>query len=267
MLDTSPPAEPCLIRRIESVMRAVSVVLTCSLTSLACKDPAPVTHRPPPVRGIGPATPLDQKPNAQITSPRPATAQLSTASLGAVLDRSGAGPRGSGAALEESADDEPRDFARELRSLLPSPASCLGPRPYDSALKPITIQVAAKVMPSGGLGRVEIHSAGLTAAELQCVQRLVSPLRLRGPIDGAPLGVSTQLTLQPLAARPGTPRAAPPGSQPEDDEHPGESAANSGASDGHEPAPPNEPAQDTLDRSGLQGPDERPDDTGAVEQP
>jgi hypothetical protein len=112
-------------------------------------------------------------------------------------------------AVQPKDPEQARDYAAELSGLLGSPASCLGPRAFEEALKPVNIEIAAQLMPSGAIGRVEVRAAALSPAELQCVQRLVAQLRLRGPIEAAPRGVQTRVTLQPkAAAKEPTPKAA-----------------------------------------------------------
>ena len=107
-----------------------------------------------------------------------------------------------------------RDYPSELLQRLGNPASCLAPRANDGNVRPIQIGIAAQLMPSGALGRTDLTAPELSSAERACLTQRVGAVRLAGPIEGAPLGLQASLTLQPSAAKPAPPGAAPEANAP-----------------------------------------------------
>jgi hypothetical protein len=95
---------------------------------------------------------------------------------------------------------EPRDYPSELLQRLGNPASCLSPRVNDGTAHPFQIGIAAQLMPSGALARTDLTAPELSSAERACLAQRVGAVHLAGPIEGAPLGIQTSLTLQPSAA-------------------------------------------------------------------
>lgn len=231
-------------------------------TAPACRDRAPVPHRPLPGRGVAPTSTASgtAQPASVGVTPALSTSMLAPRREPADWDPGQGQPSTDDQAQDSEAGARPRDLGAELRSLLGSPASCLTPRPYQPSLTTVTIQISAQVMQSGVLGRVEARSPSLTPEEQHCVERLVSPIRLRGPIEGAPRGIQTQVALQPKAAAKPQPEAAAPTEPRDDDDARGPQEPDNQAAQVVEPALEPEPADrpDTADSVTDIGADEQP---------
>jgi hypothetical protein len=187
-----------------SAHRSITLVLSiCTLLAAACRSertetPA-VQVRPrgidtqPALPSPPPAAPQPEQPSAIPAEPyRPSEPSAEPAQEPAEE------PAGEVVSAEEAAPDEekpPRNFSRELESMVGSPATCLAPRPANEAPAQVRIALSASVMPSGAVGRGEVSAAGLSPSELECVKQRVENLRFAPPIENAPFTVSGTITL------------------------------------------------------------------------
>jgi hypothetical protein len=90
---------------------------------------------------------------------------------------------------------EKRDLGAELQTALGSPVGCLETRPANEAPERIVISVNAQVMGSGRVSRANVASSALNPGELECIRKRAESTRLAGPIDDAPLAVTTSIEL------------------------------------------------------------------------
>jgi len=171
----------------------VLVVAALALTSAACGDepgdPAPqAAPRGPSNEDVGTAeTPETPQPTARPPEPEPYKSPF---------EDDTPGPSAPAAEAEKKKEEEERDLGAELKSALGSPVGCLTPRPADQAPDRITIAISAQLVGSGRITRATASASQLEASELDCVRRRVEAIRLRGPVDDAPRGVSTSVELE-----------------------------------------------------------------------
>jgi hypothetical protein len=100
-----------------------------------------------------------------------------------------------------------RDLSAELSSALAGVTNCVDLAM--AASQPngrLVVAVSAYVLGSGRISRATIEASGQPAPALSCLQRQVLAIKLRDPVQGAPVNVrgSTEVTVKAA-----TPRASP----------------------------------------------------------
>jgi hypothetical protein len=173
--------------------------------ALACSDSTPAATRQ---RGIDPGSDVpaggQAKPPAPAPAPPPPAPPSSLGSPFAKLDpgaltrreEDAGGPARADAGSEPVDAAPPRDLASELASALGRPADCLDLQQVVNSGGRTTVVVIAQVMPSGRITRVEASAPGQPASALRCLQDRASAASLRGPVPGAPLGVTATVPIE-----------------------------------------------------------------------
>ena len=206
------PAAGSLARGLRNAKLPFPWLSTCSWSLLlvlsACGDnDEPSGGEPPPVRGRSvQAAPAENRKSPNNAQARKATQENE---LNAELAKEAAEIEAARKRLAQEANDAPgraatneqakppkRDFARELNQAIGSPLTCLRSRTAKGAAQNIHIAVTAVVMGSGAVSRADVSSATLDETERACVKRAAERARIRGPIDAAPLHISTTFTLE-----------------------------------------------------------------------
>lgn len=197
-------------RRGRRTPMRVGAALACAGMLLACsKSPPPAS---PPARGPGIGPVVGDDPMNRAQPAQPSEFQVNRAPG----EQPTAAVQAEQAQEEAQKEKEQRDYPGELLARIANPVSCLAPRSSDDNARPITIGIAAQLMPSGALARTELSAADLSGAERACLTQRVGAVHLNGPIEGAPLGVHASLTLQPSAAKPGAAALAAPQQEAQD---------------------------------------------------
>lgn len=86
-----------------------------------------------------------------------------------------------------------RDLPAELSGLFGSPTSCFDFARVSALGDTLNVHVSVTVMPSGRVNRASVSAPGLLPAELACLEQRAAGLSMRGPIEGAPRTVSTDI--------------------------------------------------------------------------
>jgi hypothetical protein len=99
-------------------------------------------------------------------------------------------------------EKEERDLAAELKALVGQPTSCLDLEKAAAGGGRVSIRVNASVLPSGSISRASVSAVGQNSEALRCIEQLVLGGSLKGPIEGAPLSVSTESVVEVVKVSP-----------------------------------------------------------------
>lgn len=86
-----------------------------------------------------------------------------------------------------------RDLKKELAAAFGNPADCL--RNETTLAGKLSISISSTVAVTGRATRGTASAPGVSAASLDCLKQKASRVRLRGPVPGAPLTISTKVEL------------------------------------------------------------------------
>lgn len=199
------------------------------LSGVACSEPEPPTAeeiaeaRLAAIGGRGGTTAAPATAPA-APAPRPSWETRRSTPTARPASPRAESPAGAG---EAAATAEPalpelqeRNLGDELRAAIGSPASCLDFEAARRAGDRLVVRVSAYVSVTGIITRAEAASSSLEPSALRCVEARVQSVRLQGPIEGAPMRISTVLEFDVSVTAPvsadDTPRARalPPGAAP-----------------------------------------------------
>lgn len=125
------------------------------------------------------------------------------------------GPSGStgaaGGSTGGDSEKEKRDLSAELKAALGEPIDCLDLSKLPPTGGTITLQVGAYVGPSGRISRASVSAAGQPSSTVACVEKRTLAIKMRDPIDDAPLLVNTTIEFElARAPTPAAPAPTPP---------------------------------------------------------
>lgn len=105
----------------------------------------------------------------------------------------------------EPSDDDPRDYAGELRALAGDPISCVPVDAVPPATQQVRIDLEANVTETGVVTRAYATARGLPADALDCLRSRVERGRFAAPVRGAPRSIRATLELRRRAPPPAPP--------------------------------------------------------------